>query len=222
MVAGNFYPVNTRAYITDGDKTLVVLTDRSQGVSAINLNNGIKDGSLQFMLHRRDYYDDGYGVDEALNEPGKDGRGLVVRGIHRVFIGPAQTITTTHRQAAYELYHQPIFSFASINSIEDYRASYITSYSGLANSLPTNVHIVTLKQLSPGQVLLRLENIFAVNEDSSLSQPVTVDLTTLFKDLNVTAVQELTLAANGVVNANAPTTITLDPQQIRTFQLTVQ
>ncbi|KAE9549197.1 hypothetical protein FO519_007592 [Halicephalobus sp. NKZ332] len=222
MVAGNFYPVNTRAYITDGKDTLVVLTDRSQGVSAVNLDGGIKDGSLQFMLHRRDYYDDGYGVGEALNEPGRDGRGLVVRGIHRVFVGAAQTVTTTHRQAAYELYHQPIVSFASINSIDSYKKSYITSYSGLASPLPNNVHIVTLKQLSPGQVLLRLENIYAVNEDPDLSKPVTVDLTKLFKDLQVTAVQELTLAANQVVDGSTSSTVTLNPQEIKTFQLTVQ
>ena len=222
MVAGNFYPVNTRAYITDGKDTLVVLTDRSQGASAINLNGGIKDGSLQFMLHRRDFYDDGYGVNEALNEPGKDGRGLVVRGIHRVFIGPSQAVTTAHRQAAYELYHEPIISFASINSVNDYISSYITSYSGLATALPNNVHLVTLKQLSPGKVLLRLENIYAVDEDPDLSKPATVDLTTLFKDLKVTAVQELSLAANTVINDSASTTVTLNAQEIKTFQLTVQ
>nr|XP_051693852.1 lysosomal alpha-mannosidase isoform X6 [Oryctolagus cuniculus] len=43
-VAGNYYPVNTRIYITDGKKQLTVLTDRSQGGSSL------QDGSLELMF----------------------------------------------------------------------------------------------------------------------------------------------------------------------------
>ncbi|XP_069914917.1 lysosomal alpha-mannosidase isoform X3 [Oryctolagus cuniculus] len=43
-VAGNYYPVNTRIYITDRKKQLTVLTDRCQGGSSL------QDGSLELMF----------------------------------------------------------------------------------------------------------------------------------------------------------------------------
>ncbi|CAJ0937955.1 unnamed protein product, partial [Mesorhabditis belari] len=76
-IAGNYYPVVNRIFMKDNTNQLTVLTDRAQGGMARN-------GALELMLHRRCFHDDHFGVDEALDEPGKDGKGLVVRGQHWV------------------------------------------------------------------------------------------------------------------------------------------
>jgi len=47
-------------------------------------------------------------------------------------------------------------------------------YSGLKESLPVNVHLLTVEPWKEGSVLLRLEHIMEANEDSVLSLPVEV------------------------------------------------
>ena len=48
----------------------------------------------------------------------------------------------------------------------------------------------------PGTMLLRLAHLFAVGEDSVLSQPATVDLATLFSGIELTACTQMSLTAN--------------------------
>ncbi len=74
-MSGNYYPVNSAAYIREGTaRQLTVLTDRSQGGASL------QDGTLELMVHRRLLYDDRRGVGEPLNEPGVDGKGLIITG----------------------------------------------------------------------------------------------------------------------------------------------
>jgi len=47
-------------------------------------------------------------------------------------------------------------------------------YSGLKESLPMNVHLLTVEPWKEGALLLRLEHIMEANEDSVLSLPVEV------------------------------------------------
>ena len=65
-VASNYYPITSWIFIRDytQDLQMTVLTDRSEGGTSMS------DGSLELMIHRRLIYDDGYGMEEALNEPG--------------------------------------------------------------------------------------------------------------------------------------------------------
>ena len=65
-VASNYYPVTSWMFIRDynQDLQMTVLTDRSEGGTSMT------DGSIEMMLHRRLLYDDGYGMEEALNELG--------------------------------------------------------------------------------------------------------------------------------------------------------
>ncbi|NXO93238.1 MA2B1 mannosidase, partial [Certhia brachydactyla] len=100
-VAGNYYPVNTRIFIKDEKVQLTVLTDRSQGGSSI------LDGSLELMVHRRLLRDDNRGLEEALDEPGEDGQGLVVRGRHLVLLDTPETAADQHRPRAQEMVTSP-------------------------------------------------------------------------------------------------------------------
>ena len=66
--------------------------------------------------------------------------------------------------------------------------------------LPANIHIATLQdtadQAGPGTLLLRLAHLFATGEDPQLSGPVTVDLSSLFTSIALSACQEMSLTAN--------------------------
>ena len=59
------------------------------------------------------------------------------------------------------------------------------------------MHLLNLRTLPlTGEVLLRVAHIYAVGEDSALSKPAQVDLSSLFKHLRVTKISEMNLSAN--------------------------
>lgn len=235
-VAGNYYPVNSRIYITDGNMQLTVLTDRSQGGSSLS------DGSLELMVHRRLLRDDARGVGEPLLE---EGSGLWVRGRHLVLLDKARTAAAGHRlQAEKEVLAPQVVLARGGGAPYRLEVAPRTQFSGLRRELPPSVHLLTLARWGPETLLLRLEHQFAVGEDSgsNLSSPVTLDLTDLFSAFTITDLRETTLAANqlrahafrlqwtpntGPTPHPSPsrllsTTITLQPMEIRTFLASVQ
>lgn len=62
--------------------------------------------------------------------------------------------------------------------------------------LPQNVALITLQELDDRQVLLRLANIFEVDESEQLSKMATVYLPDIFPNLKIKDVVELSLSAN--------------------------
>ncbi|XP_062965767.1 lysosomal alpha-mannosidase isoform X2 [Cynocephalus volans] len=235
-VAGNYYPVNSRIYITDGNMQLTVLTDRSQGGSSL------RDGSLELMVHRRLLRDDGRGVGEPLLEAGL---GVWVRGRHLVLLDRVRTAAAGHRLLAEKEVLAPQVVLAPGGGAPYHPGTtHRTQFSGLRRELPSSVHLLTLARWAPDMLLLRLEHQFAVGEDSgrNLSSPVTLDLRDLFSTFTITRLQETTLAANQL-RASAsrlkwtpntgpthhptpslldPATVTLQPMEIRTFLASVQ
>ncbi|GBN36329.1 Lysosomal alpha-mannosidase [Araneus ventricosus] len=192
-VSGNYFPVNSRIYIRDKKRNLqlTVLNDRSQGGSSI------KDGSVELMIHRRLLHDDAFGVGEALNETGVDGRGLVITGSNFLILSNMTKAASKHRPLAQQLFMQPQLSFASYNSSEkDYFKSFNVFSPGIKPTLPPNVHLLTLEPWKRGTILIRLEHIYEFDEDDTLSRPVDVSLKGLFKEFNVVSIEETTLSAN--------------------------
>ncbi|KAM4888684.1 lysosomal alpha-mannosidase [Thomomys bottae] len=234
-VAGNYYPVNSRIYITDGNTQLTVLTDRSQGGSSL------QDGSLELMVHRRLLYDDSRGVGEPLVELGS---GQLIRGRHFVLLDKVQDAAAGHRLLAEEVVLAPQIVLSSGQGTTDHpEASLQTQYSGLRRELPPSIHLLTLARWGPEQVLLRLEHQFAQGEVCrNLSSPVTLDLQNLFSAFTIIHLQETTLAANqprasasrlkwtpytGPISYPPPpilnpASVTLQPMEIRTFVAQVQ
>uniref|UniRef100_A0A8C5WAL1 Alpha-mannosidase n=1 Tax=Leptobrachium leishanense TaxID=445787 RepID=A0A8C5WAL1_9ANUR len=240
-VAGNYYPVNSRIYIKDENTQLTVLTDRSQGGSSI------KDGSMELMVHRRLLMDDSRGVGEPLLEPGEYMDGIVARGIHQLLLDSPKDAAEQHRPLAVQGYMSPQIILSSGKGVPYHHKEVPRRkgrFSGLGQSLPPNAHLLTLA-LRESKVLLRLEHPYQGQESSSYSQPVTVDLQTLFSSMSLSNFEETTLSANqekrkmkrmswrtegasqSVKHLPPPTpldpsNVTLKPMEIRTFLADVQ
>lgn len=175
-----------------------LLPDRSVGGSSLN------DGSLELLLHRRLLYDDGFGMDEALNEPGVDGRGLIARGMHKLVFGDIQSSIRNIKSLARQLVWRPIMSFTRRDppSVTGSRLAFTQEatsladrirFVGLNQELPKNIHIMTLEPWTDDRLLLRLEHIFEVNEDASHSRPTQISLRNLFTTIRIIQVSEVTL-----------------------------
>uniref|UniRef100_A0A6G1SA06 Lysosomal alpha-mannosidase n=1 Tax=Aceria tosichella TaxID=561515 RepID=A0A6G1SA06_9ACAR len=80
MIRNNKQPSNNNNRATKSAEAVSILVDRAQAGTSLN------EGDLELLIHRRHLFDDNFGVGEPLNEPGEDGRGLVTRGKHRLFL----------------------------------------------------------------------------------------------------------------------------------------
>ncbi|XP_056018882.1 lysosomal alpha-mannosidase-like isoform X2 [Ostrea edulis] len=198
-IAANYYPINSRVYIKDSNSQFTVMTDRSQG------GTSLQDGNLEVMLHRRLLYDDNLGVGEALNETGADGKGLIARGKHFLFLDTVQNSGALHRDMGLRLYMAPSLSFTNSQmKQQEWSQKFYTAWSGLKTSLPDNVHMLTLEQWggptikpSPTQpFLVRFEHIYEKGENSELSKPVKLMLKDIFVPFRIKTMVELTLGAN--------------------------
>jgi lysosomal alpha-mannosidase len=252
-VSGNYYPINSRIWIKDQTRQFTVLTgkkdildnlflfsictDRSQGGGSIH------DGSVEILLHRRLIVDDKFGVDEVLNETAF-GEGLVIRGKQLLIVEAPATSALVHRVSAQNMYMHPLATYSlTKQSYADYSAAYRQTWSALTDTLPLNVHLLTLDQLGPKDFLIRVEHYFELNEDEEYSHPVTIDLQSIFKSIGtISNTVELTLGGNfplaelqrlnWVTSDNESSRVTkeqslndssvrLIPMQIRTFEVTV-
>jgi len=180
-VAGNYFPVTTAMYIRDGLRQASVLTDATQGGTG-----SLRSGHMELMVHRRLFTDDGRGVAEALDETEsisewgqRTGRGLVVRGTHRLIVGPAGD--TRWRASADCLYAKPLLFFPE--SVE-------RPAQRLLSELPAQAEILGLEPHGDGKVLLRLGHQYAKDE-GAMAAEATVDLDDLFVGHDVSDVEEV-------------------------------
>ena len=198
-IAANFYPITTAIGLNDTDSAFYVLVDRAEGGSSQ------QDGSLELMLHRRLLYICGF--DENHNEtdsayyPNLDGtglvrlgRGLIITGKHHLLLGESDSTLEHTRILQQRLYTplHPVFASASTKASDGQVADLSFMR---ADSLPVNVELASMHMLFDGRVLIRLAHSFAVNESVRYSQPVTIDIATLFVQ-PIRTVQQLTLTAN--------------------------
>jgi alpha-mannosidase len=117
-IAGNYYPVTAAAYIQDENTQLVVLTDRAQGGASL------RQGEMEFMVHRRNLVDDRRGVQEPMNETmcgciECDCPGLIVRGTHWLVLSQISesdsgTAGTRRRHLQQLLNDPPVLAFGHV------------------------------------------------------------------------------------------------------------
>ena len=147
-VAGNYFPVNTAAFVRDAGAQLTILTDSSQGGASL------ASGQIELMVHRRLLHDDARGVGEPLNETehaspytspdqggAHSGRALIVRGTHYVSLEPAASAAAVWRPLMDRVYAKPLVAFAPAAGAPERRTS-----SALRAPLPPNLQVLTRAQ----------------------------------------------------------------------------
>ncbi|TYH29199.1 hypothetical protein ES288_A02G204700v1 [Gossypium darwinii] len=195
-IAGNYYPINLGIYTVDKKSELSVLVDRATGGSSI------KDGEIELMLHRRMLYDDSRGVGEALDESvcvGNTCEGLTIRGNYYVSIDRKGEGARWRRTTGQEVYSPVLLAFTYEN-METWKSSHLTKATAMdpGYTLPLNVALITLQELSDGTALLRLAHLYEEAEDSTYSQLAKVELKKMFNGRTIKEVQEMSLTTNQV------------------------
>lgn len=149
------------------------------------------------MIHRRTVTDDSLGIGEPLNELAF-GQGLVVRGRHLLIVEQPSSSALVHRVTAQRLYMHPFATFGlTQQTYANYSANFRQTWSGLNDTLPLNVHLLTFDQLDAKHFLIRIEHYFELNEDANYSQPIIFDLQSIFQTIGtINSIVELTLSAN--------------------------
>ncbi|KAG1708629.1 hypothetical protein DVH05_022256 [Phytophthora capsici] len=189
-VAANYFPITTGAYIKDAKHQLNVVTDRAQGVASL------VDGQVEVMVHRRLLADDNKGVAEFLNETEsvydsntkkQVTKGLTVRGNFFINVDSAEDGMRSIRSKMESQFFRPLTVFRKpVSSEVKAKVPWLR-----VGEFPANVGLTTLQELSKQCLLVRLSHLYAVDEHSTLSKPVTVDFSTLFSVENA-KVSELT------------------------------
>lgn len=222
-ISGNYVPMNIASYLSDASSgaQFTVLNDRSQGVVSM------EDGTLEIMVHRRTLQDDARGVNEPLNETQwmspypdfvRSGPGLIITGTHYLYLGNSSGAAREWRPKAQRVYAPLVAAFAPlVESVPAYIASHVveTSFLG-ATDLPPNVDLVSMQTWAPwvegssveapltngsAVAMIRLAHMLSVGEDAAWSQPVSVDLDTLFV-APPSAVQAWSLTVNQKLGAD--------------------
>ena len=214
-----------------------VLNDRTQGGSSL------LDGSIELMVHRR-LRNSGVGGSFVIDEPGVDGKGLEVRGKHYLFFNTIEKSPQLVRSLSERLFMAPIVTFNTYSTIDDFRTKYETQWSPMGESLPENIHLLSLENWSQNEVLLRLEHIYESSDNNLLSKAVDLSLEKTFKTFNILSAIETNLGVNELLSetrrlswnskhdyygssghiihtGDNNLTVRLTPQQIRTFILKI-
>ncbi|XP_055877473.1 lysosomal alpha-mannosidase-like isoform X2 [Biomphalaria glabrata] len=171
-VSSNYYPVTSSIYIQDhqNDLQLTILPDRCQGGSSLN------SGQIELMVHRRTFTDDNFGVEEPLNELGRDNQGVIYTGKHFVCLDTIERSAGMIKHLSKVKQLEPTVMFTPVspgskldsafkirlpNVAPVNRTLYLmdsgphmdpsfnfTFQSFLVGPLPDNIHVVTLDYFS--------------------------------------------------------------------------
>ncbi|XP_046916123.2 LOW QUALITY PROTEIN: lysosomal alpha-mannosidase-like [Dermatophagoides farinae] len=188
-VSSNYYPVTSWTFIRDLSKNIqmTILTDRPQGTTSM------VDGVIEMMLHRRLLFDDGYGMEEALNEPGHNSEGLIVRGKHRLIVDKIQESVRFMRKLSKTTSWIPLYLFRNVPAMYGPNLIVGLNTNGIREKLPVNIHLLSLEQWDEQNIVIRLEHFYEINEDIKYSQETMVRLSELFTNFIIVDVLEMNL-----------------------------
>lgn len=151
QLGGSFFPVVSTLVLPNIKKSagraeaVAVLVDRPQAGSSLN------EGQIEFLIHRRTLTDDSLGVGEPLDEPGEDGRGLVTRGQHRLYLKFHDNLADqngdgskarSYRNQMFKLPETPRSNIEYERNFADYRNQYLTKPSVSVSVKSTSNYLV--------------------------------------------------------------------------------
>jgi len=177
-VSTNNYPVTSVVSTQDSTNYFGVVVDRARGGSSQGT------GQVEYMLGRR-----------IINECNEDASykqmndSTVVGSTSRFFLSTPSSAASMYRTLSQRLSHPVHVFYGSAPSLPN------KFFSGLATTLPPNLHLLTLQTLASGKVLLRLQHLYAAGEDSTLSQSVSIDLASLFSH-PISGITETSVSGN--------------------------
>jgi lysosomal alpha-mannosidase len=191
-IASNFFPCNAFTFLNSTNasspKNVVVITDRSRGTASIN------DGELQFIVQRRLVFDDNLGVEEALDEHTR------VLTTSRVVFNTDE-LYTSMRLHGLRHTHRPLVRYGSPSAARGPPKHFNSRVRD--DLLPANVHLHTRTIHAPGEMILRLQHLFAVGE-GPLAEPVILNITSVLpewmKVLSVTDMDMNTVKVAATMN----------------------
>ncbi|MBN3301977.1 MA2B2 mannosidase, partial [Amia calva] len=210
-LARNYYPMVRTAYIEDDSTRLVLLSERSHGVSSQD------QGQVEVMLHRRLWNNQEWnlGYNLTLNDSS------VVQPVLWMMLGSKSTTSRLYPRAGLALEHRPVVMLIDSPKkawdVREPRRHYAVPVDPVL--LPANLHLLSLNvpgwryssnhtkhlehilkgkagNVDPdfGRVMLRILHLYEVGEDPVLSQPATIDLKEVLRSLGtVRTVEERSL-----------------------------
>ncbi|PRP80616.1 hypothetical protein PROFUN_11559 [Planoprotostelium fungivorum] len=209
-ISWNYVPVNEAAYLSDSSTRLTLVVDRSRGCSSL------EDGSIETMLQRRTLMDDRRGVGEPLNGTER------VRSSTYVHVSSESTAAPTQRSVSLLINNPAVVAFRTVDStsipnggIPFFSRTKRLVWSGI-RALPQNLHVLNVRPLDDGTLLVRLHHLYEKDEHSVLSQPISVNLTEVFSSLKIASAQEVSLTANAKVEGSV-TNVEIGPTETKTF-----
>ncbi|GFN96295.1 alpha-mannosidase [Plakobranchus ocellatus] len=194
-ISGNYFPVTSRIFIRDEAKRiqLTLFPDRPQG------GTSLVQGSVELMVHRRSYTDDGLGMQEPLNDLGSDREGIIYTGKHYLLLDTMERSSLAVRHKAWETQLAPTVMFTEIKQNQDLHKA-LEQYNFLnPDTIPKNVHLMTLDRILENDtalLLIRLEHALERDDISELNKESTLHLENLFQPFDIVSAEETTLGGN--------------------------
>lgn len=200
-VARNFYPMVRTAYIEDEKTRLVLLAERSHGVSSQD------NGQVEIMLHRRLWNNMEWDLNYNLTLDDTS----VVRPTIWLMVGSREVMDSLYQRLGLSLEHKPLVMLSPLTGRGKAENQMVNE---VPVTLPPNIHLQILsipgwnyssdhtqhmrtvheaKTLAAAdfcRVLLRLQHLYEADEDPILSKPATIDVKLLLKGLGTVRLLE--------------------------------
>ncbi|XP_073504207.1 epididymis-specific alpha-mannosidase [Phyllobates terribilis] len=200
-VARNYYPMVRTAYIEDEKTRLLLLAERSHGVSSQD------NGQLEIMLHRRLWNN----MDWDLNYNLTLDDTSEVRPTIWLMVGSKELTNSLYQRLGLCLEHKPLVTLSPSKGhrevenrmVDDAPVTLppnihlqILSIPGWKYSLNHTEHMRTVHKANKrgdadfSRVLLRMQHLYEVDEDPVLSKPATINIKLLLQSLGTVKLVE--------------------------------
>ncbi|XP_069832515.1 epididymis-specific alpha-mannosidase [Dendropsophus ebraccatus] len=193
-VARNYYPMVRTAYIEDEKTRLVLLAERSHGVSSQD------NGQVEIMLHRRLWNNMEWDLNYNLTLDDTS----VVRPTIWLMVGSKEVTDSLYQRLGLCLEHRPFVMLIPLTGLGKADTQMVDE---VPVTLPPNIHLQILS--IPGwkyssnhtehmlnihkgkrqvdadfsRILLRIQHLYEADEDPILSKPATINIKLLLKGL---------------------------------------